>query len=143
MSSVFYRDLAPDVLTVTARIVPKGKKAPEAQKALVEGQPVAWTPDAKAWATFFCCYLSGALGVWASFGWLGGSMVSPWVASVVIAAVMLSASYASKYSHEDSRANFSPLDLLHFFAQGLLWPTTWPTLAKTVGVAIIGGPRGY
>jgi hypothetical protein len=104
-----------------------------------------WTPQVRIWAVFILCYLCGVVGVLASLSLFGSTIASTGgrlLVSCVIALVMLSLSYRSKYSHNDSRGEFSPEDLLSFFVQGLFWPTTWPTLAKFLGVVVIEGPKG-
>ena len=107
--------------------------------------PMAWKREAKIWVVFFLCYLCGFIGVLVSlilFGSTIGTAERRLLASGVVTTVLLSLSYGAKYSHEDSRSTFTPMDLLSFFVQGLLWPTTWPTLAKFLGVSVIEGPKG-
>jgi hypothetical protein len=98
----------------------------------------------RTWIVFGLCFLSSGLGVLVSLSIFGSTINGAggrWVVSVGIAAAMLSLSYGAKYSHVESRTEFNPMDALNFFVQGVLWPVTWPTLAKYLGVPIIGGPK--
>lgn len=105
---------------------------------------ILWRTAARTWIVFGLCLLCSGLGVLVSFSIFGPTISSAgnrWVVSVGVAAAMLSLSYGAKYSHIDSRTEFNPMDALNFFVQGVLWPITWPTLAKFLGIPVIGGPK--
>jgi hypothetical protein len=99
---------------------------------------------ARTWIVFCLSLLCSGLGVLVSLTIFRSTITnagSRWLISVGIAAAMLSLSYGAKYSHPDSRTQFNPMDALNFFVQGVLWPATWPTLAKYIGIPLIGGPK--
>ncbi len=96
----------------------------------------------KTWVVFILCWTVSIVGVGASFLVLGSSISGYrlWGISIVIAIGMISLSYGQKYAKIESRISFTPVDLISYLIQGFLWPTTWPTLAKAIGVssAIMG-----
>jgi hypothetical protein len=54
--------------------------------------------------------------------------------------IMLGLSYGAKYADGDARERFTPVDLIQYLTQGFLWPSTWPALAKFVGITIVETP---
>jgi hypothetical protein len=97
----------------------------------------------KTWLVFILCWTFSIVGVGASFLVLGSDVAGYrlWGISIVIAVGMISLSYGQKYAKVESRTSFTPVDLLIYLIQGFLWPTTWPTLAKAIGVSTaITGP---
>ena len=90
----------------------------------------------KTWAVFILCWSFSLVGVAASF-LLFSATISGfrfWGISIVIAIAMISLSYGQKYAKVESRTSFTPVDLITYLIQGFLWPTTWPTLAHTIGI---------
>jgi len=53
---------------------------------------------------------------------------------------MLGISYGAKYANTNAREGFTPIDLIQYLTQGFTWPSTWPGLAKFVGIATIEPP---
>ena len=96
----------------------------------------------RVWGVFLLCLLSSALGVVLSF-FLLGSVVRGyrlWGFGLVIAITMLGISYGAKYANADSRAKFTPVDMIQYITQGFLWPSTWPALADLLGIEKIAPP---
>jgi hypothetical protein len=89
------------------------------------------------WAVFILCWFFSLVGVGASFLILGPNVsgYGLWGISIIIAIAMISLSYGQKYAKLESRNSFTPVDLISYIIQGFLWPTTWPTLAKAIGVS--------
>jgi hypothetical protein len=78
--------------------------------------------------------LFSVIGVGASF-WVLGTNLSRsklWEFSLIIAIGMIGLNYLQIYSGLDSRTTFTLIDLITFFIQGFLWPSTWPTLATAM-----------
>ena len=98
---------------------------------------------AKTWVVFLLCLFCSAVGVLLSFLVLGTTIrgYRLWGAAIGIAVIMLGISYAAKYSDVSARESFTPLDLLQYFGQGFLWPSTWPGLAATLGLPRIEPPE--
>jgi hypothetical protein len=97
----------------------------------------------KTWVVFILCWLTSIVGVAASFLILGSTIVGYrlWGISIIIAVGMISVSYGQKYAKLESRISFTPIDVITYLIRGFLWPTTWPTLAKSIGVpSSISGP---
>jgi hypothetical protein len=97
----------------------------------------------KTWVVFILCWLTSIVGVAASFLILGSTIVGYrlWGISIIIAVGMISLSYGQKYAKLESRISFTPVDIITYLIQGFLWPTTWPTLAKAIGVpSSVSGP---
>jgi hypothetical protein len=90
----------------------------------------------RTWAVFILCWFFSFVGVGASFLILQSAIFGFkfWGISLIIAIAMISLSYGQKYAKVESRNSFTPVDLISYIIQGFLWPTTWPTLAKAVGV---------
>jgi hypothetical protein len=89
------------------------------------------------WIVFIMCWTISIVGVVASFLVLGSSVTGYrlWGISVLIAIGMISLSYFQKYARLESRTSFTPVDFISYLIQGFLWPTTWPTIAKAIGVS--------
>ena len=97
----------------------------------------------KTWIVFILCWFMSIVGVGASFLVLGSTVAGfrLWGISIIIAVGMISLSYGQKYAKVESRISFTPVYFISYLIQGFLWPTTWPTLAKAIGVSSsIGGP---
>lgn len=58
----------------------------------------------------------------------------------MLAVTMLGISYGAKYANADAREGFTPVDLIQYLTQGFLWPSTWPALAKFLGITSIEPP---
>ena len=96
----------------------------------------------RIWGVFFLCLVFSALGVFLSF-WLLGTVIKGyrlWGFGLVIAVTMLGISYGAKYANVDAREKFTPVDLILYLTQGFLWPSTWPALAKFMGITNIETP---
>ncbi len=96
----------------------------------------------RIWSVFFLCFFFSALGVFLSL-WLLGTVIKGtrfWGFGFVIAVTMLGISYGAKYANADAREKFTPVDLIQYLTQGFLWPSTWPALAKFMGITIIKPP---
>ena len=94
------------------------------------------------WGVFVLCLFFSALGVVLSF-WLLGTVIKGtqlWGFGLVIAVTMLGISYGAKYANADAREGFTPADLIQYLTQGFLWPSTWPALAKFLGITSIEPP---
>lgn len=98
---------------------------------------------AKTWVVFLACLVLSGAGVALSFVVLGAAITGYrlWGAGIAIAVIMLGISYGAKYSNASARASFTPMDLIQYFGQGFLWPSTWPGLAKFLGVPEVTGPE--
>lgn len=96
----------------------------------------------RTWAVFLLCLFFSAVGVALSFLVLGTTITGYklWGAGLAIAVIMLGISYAAKYNNASARESFTPVDLLQYFGQGFLWPSTWPGLAQWLGVPEIPPP---
>ncbi len=103
---------------------------------------VARWETAKIWIVFLACFVFSLLGVFGSFLLFGNTITGTrkWGFAVVISVVMLGLSYGAKYSNADARMSFTPVDVLQYLSQGILWPSTWPALAKVMGVQAPEGP---
>jgi hypothetical protein len=91
----------------------------------------------RTWIVFVLCWAISLSGVAASFLVVGSSASGYrlWGVSIVIAVGMIGLNYGQKYVKEESRLSFTPVDFISYLIQGFLWPTTWPTLAKAIGVS--------
>ena len=98
---------------------------------------------AKTWAVFILCLLLSLLGVGLSFVVLGTTLKGYplWGAGFVIAVLMLGVTYAAKYLDVSARKSFTPVDFIQYLGQGFLWPSTWPGLAKAIGVDVPDLPK--
>jgi hypothetical protein len=95
------------------------------------------------WVVFVICVLFMALGVMLSFIVFGtvlkGSRMVAGAFAIVV--VMLGISYGTKAHREATRRSLTPLEVVHFTAQGFLWPGAWPALASVLGIQAIAGPH--
>lgn len=96
----------------------------------------------RIWGVFLLCLLFSGIGVFLSL-WLLGTVIKGyrlWGFGLVIAVTMLGISYGAKYANDDARERFTPVDLIQYLTQGFLWPSTWPALAKFMGITTIEAP---
>jgi hypothetical protein len=63
-----------------------------------------------------------------------------WGFGLVIAVIMAGISYGAKYDNAHAREGFTPVDLIQYFTQGFLWPSTSPALATFLGITPIQPP---
>jgi hypothetical protein len=96
----------------------------------------------REWAAFLACLLCTATGVGLNFFVFGAELAGTrgWVLAVIIALVMMSVSYGAKYGDTANRANFTPLDVIQYTAQGFLWSASWPTFAHVLGIQPVTPP---
>ena len=100
-------------------------------------------PQVQEWVVFAICFVATLVGVLISFLLFGTVIASAkfWPVALIITVVMIGISYGTKYSREISRRSLNPLELVHFLAQGFLWPSTWPALAAALGIVTIAAPK--
>ena len=93
-------------------------------------------------ACIWTLYAVHLLGVMGSFVVFGTTITGTrrWGFALVVSVVMLGLSYGAKYSNTEARKMFTPVDVLQYVSQGVLWPSTWPALAQLIGIQPISGP---
>ena len=98
--------------------------------------------QAKIWIVFGLCFVCSLVGVIGSFTLFGTTITGTrkWGFALVVSVIMLGLSYGAKYSNTETRKLFTPVDVLQYVSQGVLWPSTWPALAQLIGIQPIAGP---
>lgn len=106
------------------------------------GPPPPWMDPLRVWAVFILCFVFSVIGVAVSFAVFGKAISGSraWGVALVVSVVMLSISYGAKYSNAEARKAFTPIDVLQYLSQGILWPSTWPALADLVGIQRVAPP---
>jgi hypothetical protein len=96
----------------------------------------------KTWLVFLACLICSGFGVVVAFIVFRRIILewTNWGVVVVISVVMLGISYGAKYANEQSRKEFTPVDLVQYVTQGFLFPSSWPALAQLLGFPPVEGP---
>ena len=118
-----------------SKVIAKSIPRPiESELIHTERKPLVITEEIRTWAVFILCFVFGAVGVIISFLVFGESLseIKNWGISIIVSIGMLSINYGQKFVKVESRTAY--------LLQGFLWPSTWPTLAHTIGISssIIG-----
>lgn len=97
----------------------------------------------KSWLVFVLCFVFSGLGVFLSILVFGARITGYqlWGLGLAVSIIMLGISYGAKYANEESRNQFTPVDLIQYLTQGFLWPATWPALADRFGIQPVAGPQ--
>ena len=115
---------------------------PQLTNIIALALPSGMKPYLRTWGVFLGCLICSAIGVGICFFVFGEKITGfrLWGIGLVISVVMLGVSYGAKYASPEARESFTPMDLIQYFSQGFLWPSTWPALADILGVHKIEPP---
>jgi|HubBroStandDraft_2_1064218.scaffolds.fasta_scaffold553024_1 hypothetical protein len=90
-----------------------------------------------SWLAAVVLFVCEALGVIASF-YLTSVVLHPGQSMFIIALIVAAANFGGAFAARDGARELKPLELFNFFKDGALWPTALPTIAKALGVPLLG-----